>query len=72
MIDSDQLRERIRERVTEGDSDYGRGSCPNCEATLTVTDIFTGVCTQCRKLLNGAVTVDDVDDKGADEHLYED
>ena len=70
MIDTDKLRERIRERVTElddDDDDYQRGSCPNCESTLTVTDIFTGVCTQCRQLLSSTPGPDE----SVDEDLLE-
>jgi hypothetical protein len=70
MINTDQIRERLRERLTEpADGDeYQRGYCPNCEATLTVTDIFTGVCTQCRQLLSSLP----VNDESVDEHLHED
>lgn len=46
MIDIDQLRERIRERVTE-ESDHDT-LCGNCQATLTAVDRAAGECSQCR------------------------
>lgn len=44
-MNTDIIRERLRERVTE--SDYGVGECENCLATLTAADVQAGECTQC-------------------------
>jgi uncharacterized paraquat-inducible protein A len=60
MIDVDQLRERMRERVTENAADYNHGHCDNCHADLTAADRETGECTNC----HSAVESDD-------EHLYD-
>lgn len=62
MIDIDQLRERIRERVTET-SDHDT-LCGNCLALLTEADRAAGECTQCRSQV--------VDDESVDEELYDD
>lgn len=58
-IDTDTLRERIRERLTESSDDYRY--CPNCEASLSTDDIAEGECSQCHSLID--------DD---DEELYDD
>lgn len=45
MIDIDQLRERIRERIVE-EADYDT-FCGNCLALLTEADREAGACTNC-------------------------
>lgn len=62
-INTDILRERIRERLEEGDPNLDT-LCRDCQATLTATDRAGGYCTQCG-------TEIDMDDKGADEDLYD-
>lgn len=51
MINSDLLRERLRERITE-ESDWNT-MCGNCQATLTAVDRDAGECTQCRSTIDG-------------------
>jgi len=53
MIDTDQLRERLRERVTEPADDYATGECENCQATLTSADVEAGECSQCGSVIDG-------------------
>lgn len=55
MIDTDRLRERIRERLEEGDD----GICGNCLAQITVADYEHGECTQCGSVI--------IEDESADE-----
>jgi len=38
-MNTDTLRERLRERITEPRSDYDHGSCLNCDTQLTQADI---------------------------------
>lgn len=59
MIDTDRLRERIREQLEESDD----GTCGNCLAQITVTDYERGECTQCGSVI--------VEDESADEDLYD-
>jgi hypothetical protein len=49
MIDTDILRERLRERLSEPDDgdDYNRGYCVNCECQLTQADIEADECSNC-------------------------
>lgn len=61
MIDTDTLRERIREQDESSRDTF----CPNCQATLTATDREAGYCTQCH------TEIDDVDDE-FDEDLADD
>ena len=74
MIDTDRLRERIRERLTESDG-YSRGQCDNCNAQLTEADYEAQACTNCDAslpLLDQFGQRLGIDDESADEHLYED
>lgn len=49
MINVDTLRERIRERLEEDDSDLGY--CLNCNAQLTEADYEAEECTACHSSL---------------------
>lgn len=62
MIDTDQLRGRLRERLTESNE----STCGNCLARITTADYDAGHCTQC-----GSVVMD-LEDESAFEHLHED
>jgi hypothetical protein len=57
MIDTDILRERLRERMTEPSDDYNRGQCQNCLAQLTTTDVEADECSNC----HSGLTADDED-----------
>jgi hypothetical protein len=63
----DNLRERLRERITEAYDDYDYGYCGACEAQLTSSDWENDECSQC-----GAMLVKELDDESVDEHLYDD
>jgi hypothetical protein len=53
MINTDQLRERIRERLMETTDSYNRGHCANCHADLTVVDKEAGECSNCHSTIDG-------------------
>ncbi len=72
MINVDQLRERIRERVTERD-DYAQGECENCRATLTGADVEQGECSQCGSTIDDAepdYNEADDDDPAEDDYYH--
>jgi len=51
MIDTDKLRERLRERVLEPDDEYHAGHCLNCHVQLTKADVEASECSQCHSSL---------------------